>query len=184
MLIIQLAILAMNVPRDVRNISEIFVENSIRWMNEGWSGSIGVRENNSASFIGINFDSNTTAAEASLKPITDFFTSVSSDSANFTKVITTLPNYYSFQTSTINQGFVARGIGYMAVQASRLIPETMFKDESSQQSLVDVLVQQPYGAMLTPPRKFNLPASDQKGGPGESSVTPAWVSLPMSQEKQ
>lgn len=168
----------MNVPKEVRNISEIFVANAVRWAEEGWGGSLGVREGNATAWIGINFDLNPEEAEKSLQPVTEFFKAVSTDSVKFTKSITTLPSYYDFQNSPINTDFVARGIGYMAAQASRLIPRQIFEKSDSQKVLVDALVRQPYGGFFTPPSKFQLPKSDQPGGPGEASVTPAWVCVP------
>lgn len=69
----------------------------------------------------------------------------------------------------------------MAAQASRLVPRAVFEKSNSQKVLVDALIQQSYGGFLTPLFKFQLPKSDQPGGPGEASVTPAWVcASPMS----
>ena len=48
--------LAMNIHRDVRNISEIFAANAVQWAEDGLGGSLGVSEGNVAAWIGINFD--------------------------------------------------------------------------------------------------------------------------------
>ena len=113
--------------------------------------------------------------QTALEPVTTYFQSVSSTTNPFVPIFLTYSSYYQFSISPISLEFAARGIGNTTITASRLVGLDQFANEQSREALVDVLVQYEYGAMLTPPTNYTLLESDTQGGPGQASVTPAWV---------
>lgn len=165
----------MAVPTGPKDITEIFVRNAVKWAEEGWGGYLGVGVNNATLFLGIPPHLTVEEAEASLKPVVDYFASVSGGSIAYRANITTLPSHYSFEYTPESQAFVKNGLALNVAQASRLTPQRNFEGEDNVQQLVDVLIQQPYGSLVVPPYKFELPESDLPGGSGESALTPAWV---------
>jgi hypothetical protein len=164
----------MDVPADPRDINVIIVANAERWADEGWGGLYGVDVGSATTWLGFNPNLSVEEAELSLKPVTDYFESLAW-AAPYVVNITTLPNHWAAQNTPELLGFLASEAGISLTRSSRLVPRENFKTEESQEQLVDVLVQRPWSAVLGTPTAFQLPASDMPGGPGESSVTPAWV---------
>ena len=162
---------------DIHEITEIFVNNTESWSEAGITGSIGVRPGNVASLIGISSHLTLEGLKEALKPVADYFESVSSDSNPFTPAYLPFDNFHAVSTSSLLVDFSNRGIGNTTINASRLIPRKHFADAKDRKELVDALVKHPYGAFLTPPSSYKLPESDLEGGPGQAAVTPAWVRI-------
>ncbi|KAH7323209.1 isoamyl alcohol oxidase [Stachybotrys elegans] len=173
------ASLGMALPVGAQAVTEIFVENALKWAEEGWGGYLGFGANNLTTFISITPKISVEEAEESLRPIYEYFESVSGGTIPFRKNITTLPSQYAFQNTPEARAFVQEGIGSMIVQSSRLVPKETFQSQESKKALVDALVERSqYGALLVTPYKYEVPDSDRPGGLGQSSVTPAWRQSP------
>lgn len=166
----------MVVPDEPQKVNEIIVENAAKWADEGWGGLYGVDVNTSTTFLGFTPKLTVEEAEKSLKPLTDYFESMSSDSSSYVVNITSLPSHWAAQNTDELLGFLSTEAGVTLTRASRLVPRSNFESEEGRKELVDVLVKQPWASVLGAPTAFDLPESDQPGGPGYSSVTPVWVS--------
>lgn len=176
----QYAFLQMAVPAGPRDINEILVANGEKWAQEGWGGLYGVDVGSATTFLAFNPHLTVEEARLSLKPITDYFESVETADVPFVASVTLLESHWAAQNTPELLGFLGFEAGVTLTRSSRLVPREKFKTSKGRAELVDVLIQYPWAAVLGAPTMFELPESDLPGGPGESSVTPAWVSRYVS----
>lgn len=115
-------------------------------------------------------------AKLSMKPLTDFALPRNNGSLRFGVDVTTVESYWEFLQSPAFQFISGLIDGISVAQSSRLVLKENFGTESKRQELTDVLSNMPFGINMVAPHGYELPKSDQPGGPGEASVTPAWVS--------
>ncbi|KAL4922897.1 hypothetical protein BDW62DRAFT_196904 [Aspergillus aurantiobrunneus] len=181
-------------PTSAAEFISIIVANADRWAAEGWGGYIqpGVLGNGVSSFIMATSMLNQSAAETSMRPVMDFAHRLGTLSiANISSTNT----YSEVLESLIGDGASQSlgGGGGMAM-SSRIIPREYFQGLANQKKLSsilnDVLVNTqndshdlhlvapmaPLFICVTAPTTYSqsLPKSEQAGGPGASSVTPAW----------
>jgi hypothetical protein len=133
-------------------------------------------------------------AQASMKPLTDFaigknLTSMSASLPLATNV-STIPGFYSFFTGSGRALHAANGAGAGAALSSRLVPSKYFEPDNQAATtnvLYNILLDAgtlntdpilPLFICITGPSSYTVPESDQPGGPGASSVTPAWRTSP------
>ncbi|RDW93782.1 uncharacterized protein DSM5745_01104 [Aspergillus mulundensis] len=171
----------------------ITVANANKWASEGWGGYIqlGPLGMGVSTFFMSTSLLDQSAAEDSMKPVTDFATSLGSlASASVTRFDT----YYEVIQALIGpeESSGLSGGGPMAI-SSRIVPQESFEGTANQEKLTSILngillasqsddhnasvvPSAPLFICVTAPTIYsqNLPESDQPGGPGASSVTPAW----------
>ncbi|EIM92699.1 FAD-binding domain-containing protein [Stereum hirsutum FP-91666 SS1] len=138
---------------------EIVVNNSLRWGNEGWGGHIGGN-----TLIHVNPLLTLAEANTSMKKAVDF-----AIAQGGTAVIEELPSWYQFFTKYV--GAAQAAVGVQTILGTRLIPNSIFENETSQAALVDVMVNMldfanPYIVAGTP-LLYNTTAN-------ATSYTPAW----------
>ncbi|KAK5995931.1 FAD-linked oxidoreductase OXR2-like protein [Cladobotryum mycophilum] len=170
------AFLQMNLPTDPREINEILVANAEKWSDEGWGGLYGVggiAAGSAARFLGFNANLNIEQAQASLKPVIDYFKSFTSN-ATLVIDIRTLPNQHAAQNDPVLLGFLSPEAGVSLTRSSRLVPRRNFQGAEAQKQIVDILMTNGWAAVIASPTNHTLPESDKPGGPGEASITPAW----------
>ncbi|KAL4890020.1 FAD-binding domain-containing protein [Aspergillus ambiguus] len=166
--------------QSMREFISILVSNSDRWSSEGWGGYIqlGAVGNALVSFVMATSMLDHSQATASMQPVLDFAREAGFQlQAN----ITSAPNYYDIlgKMITAPSGSVAL--------SSRIVPRQLFvENPTGLTSIIEELVfdtpgdgslgLSPLLICFTTPALYskNLPVSDQPGGPGEASVTPAW----------
>lgn len=170
----------MPVP-DPRTANELLVANAERWSDEGWGGLYGVRgivAGSNILFLGFNANLNLDETKASLKPVTDYLASLPG-SENLTSIFKTLPNQFSAQNDPVLLSILQGEAGVSLTRSSRLVPKKNFQTADGQKAIVDALMTNKFGwgAVIASPTNYTLAESDQPGGPGEASVSPAWVSL-------
>ncbi|KAB8748979.1 hypothetical protein FH972_026530 [Carpinus fangiana] len=174
------------VPMQGSKYLQLLLDNAEKWADEGWGGYIlpGLLSGTLSTFAAITPSLTLEEAKASMKPIVDFATSLGNINVPLTVNITTLPHgFYDFLQTPDAQtvgGFT--GLNYALV--SRLVPRANFKTPARRQELLNVLNEMnknklpnpvvPFYILMTTPAAYKLPASDELGGPGEASVTPAW----------
>ncbi|KAJ1306336.1 hypothetical protein OPQ81_011032 [Rhizoctonia solani] len=158
-------------PDNLRAFFKILVENSLRWSQEGWGGFLYP----TASLLA-NPRLNRTAAETSLKPLTDFLR-VAPDGAGGgagSGAQASWSQYNSFLPllSSIVTGSATTKPRNFAM-SSRLIPQSAF---SNQTALLDAMLQSASIAggsvsyYMTTPFSYQVPNTEQ----GKTSLTPAW----------
>lgn len=124
---------------------------------------------------------------ATLKPLIDFATRQGKLSVLSTVISA---SYYDIYTKYLKNALEDSG-GVAAAQSSRLVPMHNFVGNVSQTTLVNTLADilensitnstvsdQPLFINIVGPVLYNVPVSDLPGGPGYSSVTPAWRTSP------
>lgn len=167
----------------------VLMDNAEKWTAEGWGGYVlpSLLSGTISTFSAITPRLTLDEAKASMQPLVDFASSISNLSASLQVNITTLPNgFYDFlQTPTADSVGGFTGLGYAL--ASRMIPRAHFQTADAKQQLLGVFKQLidnkqpnpavPFYVLLVTPAAYKLPDSDLPGGPGYSSVTPAWVRL-------
>ncbi|KAL4929863.1 FAD-dependent oxidoreductase [Aspergillus undulatus] len=170
----------------------IMVENADRWASEGWGGYIilGPLENSTSTFFMATSMLDQSEGEASMKPITDFASRVGALAVANVKMTET---YYEVLYGLIaDEPSTPLGREGALAMSSRIITRETFQGAGNQQRLSSVLMdilsssQQgiydmsadlpPLFICVTAPTSYsqNLPESDKPGGPGASSMTPAW----------
>lgn len=177
----------MVVPGDPRTMNEILVANAEKWSSEGWGGLYGVSgiaANSTGRFLGFNPNLSLDEARASLKPVTDYLTSFPSSNTTLVSEFKTLPNQWAAQNDPVLLAFLSPESGVSLTRSSRLVPRQNFQGEEAQKEVVDALMTNSFGwaAVIASPTNYTLPESDKPGGPGEASITPAWVSLTSESE--
>ncbi|KAL4997909.1 hypothetical protein BDV10DRAFT_201482 [Aspergillus recurvatus] len=170
----------------------ITVANADRWASEGWGGYIqlGPLGTGVSTFFMSTSLLNHSAAEASMKPVTDF---ANSPGSLATGSVTHFDTYFQVIQALIGDETSSglSGGGPMAI-SSRIVPRKSFQGTANQNELTSILTNilevsqsdyhspsspvAPLFICVTAPTTYseNLPESDQPGGPGASSVTPAW----------
>lgn len=165
---------------DVRTANEVLVANAERWSEEGWGGVYGVLNvagSPNLVWLGYNANLNLDEGKASLKPVTDYLESLPG-SENLITDFRTLPNQFTAQNDPALLSILLPEAGVSLTRSSRLVPKKNFQTADGQKALVDALMENKFGwgAVIASPTNYTLAESDQPGGPGESSVSPAWVS--------
>ncbi|PWY82171.1 FAD-binding domain-containing protein [Aspergillus heteromorphus CBS 117.55] len=165
---------------------DILVANADRWASEGWGGYIspGLLGNQVSNLLLATSLLNQTAAEVSMKPVLDFARQQGTIGiAN----VTTSPTYFAM----IKAIAAAAGLDPLSSMAmsSRIVRRESFLGAANQTKLSTILNDilttsqksllpdiSPLFISVTSPTIYSqtMPASDQPGGPGASSVTPAW----------
>ncbi|KAL4979770.1 hypothetical protein BDW66DRAFT_157213 [Aspergillus desertorum] len=170
----------------------IAVANADRWAREGWGGYIqlGPLGAGVSTFFMSTSLLNQSAAEASMKPVTDFANSLGTLA---TGSVTLFDTYYQVLQALIgNEESTGLSEGGPMAVSSRIVPRKSFQGTANQNKLTSILTdiledsQSDYHSPISPvaplficvtaPTTYsqNLPESDQPGGPGAASVTPAW----------
>ncbi|QRV96047.1 FAD-binding domain protein [Ceratobasidium sp. AG-Ba] len=147
-------------PENLSDLMRIVTKNSVRWVEEGWGGYVFA-----TSSIMANPKLNTTAATASLKPLTDFLQASGAQIQwnNFT-------SYSSLFEAIRTLKF---SVGLNGAMTSRLIPKSLFASAASQEKLYAATMQAftaaagEVGLFLTTPYNY-------ASKPGSTSATPAW----------
>ncbi|KAL5334483.1 hypothetical protein BJX70DRAFT_405421 [Aspergillus crustosus] len=172
----------------------ITVANADKWAAEGWGGYIvpGALDVGISLFVMTTSVLDQSNAERSMKPITDFARSLG---ARATANISITNTYFELLHDLLAIGPLAASVdGSGLAMSSRIIPQENFLGAANQTTLSslihDILIatqNDPYILNLAPamapmfiaavaPAVYsqNLAETDQPGGPGASSVTPAW----------
>ncbi|KAL4940755.1 hypothetical protein BDV06DRAFT_213210 [Aspergillus oleicola] len=169
------------------------VGNADKWASEGWGGyiQIGPLGKGASSFFMTTSMLNQTAAEASMKPVTDFASSLG---ASATATIRSSDTYFEILDSLVsNEASLALGREGPLAMSSRIIPQGTFLGAANQAELSSVLydivesgsqevdyeidtVLPPLFICVTAPTTYsqNLSESEEPDGPGASAITPAW----------
>lgn len=120
-------------------------------------------------------------AQASMKPATDFATALLPNlSVPLVINIQTHANYLEYYNSAIPQALSNEGVGTGVAMASRLISTQNFATPAKKSQLIDTFTNLLETApilgslLMVPPKNLALPETDLPGGPGESSLNPAW----------
>ncbi|KAL2834635.1 hypothetical protein BJY01DRAFT_253003 [Aspergillus pseudoustus] len=178
-------------PNSAKDFISIIVANADKWASEGWGGYIqpGVLGNGVSSFFMATSLLNQSAAEISMKPVTDF---AHRQGTLAIANITATNTYYEIMDTLIGSGAAeSLGSGGATAMSSRIIPRKYFQGTANQEKLSSILqdiltaTQQDSGLIpamdplficVTAPTTYSqhLPESEQPNGPGASSVTPAW----------
>jgi hypothetical protein len=168
------AYLAVNVPGDQREVSELLVSNAEKWADEGWGGVLGVQEEGAFILTLVNPKLTLEEAEESLAPLVAYLETIATEENPLTNVIEVLPNQYAAQTTEELTALLVTEAGVSLTRSSRLLPRSLFQTEEGQSSIVDILITRPWLTLLVAPVGYELPESDKPGGPGYASITPAW----------
>lgn len=171
-------------PEIVEQFLKLVVGNAERWADEGWGGYFSTRTSLSL-LLGTSMLDHR-QAEESMKPLLDF--------AHHHGVINTLNvtsyrGFGEFTQDLVKSGFldISRAATNIAM-SSRIVPRENFEGTANKAKLVEVLndmtlVRARHSSMppfflvcITGPNTYSrhLPKTDQKGGAGYASVTPAW----------
>jgi hypothetical protein len=164
----------MAMPDGTRNISNVLVSNAEKWGSEGWGGAIVIDDNNAFSFFGVVSSLNVEEAKLSLEPVVSYLKSVASETNPYVASVISVPGHHAIHQIPQMHALWTAGIGFTVARSTRLLPRDNFKPDRREE-LVDVLVQQPWVALLAAPTNYQVPESDQPGSFGHSAVTPAWV---------
>ncbi|PYH88394.1 FAD-binding domain-containing protein [Aspergillus ellipticus CBS 707.79] len=169
-----------------KNFLDILVSNADKWASEGWGGYIspGLLGSQVSNLLLGTSMLNQSAAEASMKPVLDFARQQGTIGiANVTTIST-----YGALIKAIAGAAEMQPLASMAM-SSRIIRRESFLGEANQQKLSSILNDilttsqksllpdiSPLFISVTSPTVYSktMPKSDQPGGPGAASVTPAW----------
>jgi hypothetical protein len=148
----------------------------VQWANQGWGGHV-----DDGAFIYVNPLLSLKDATTSMQPLIDYVQSL-----NGSAIVETSPTWLSFFTKYVItrppvcvsqlQGSwdfttFSQPTGRLITMGSRLIPAGVFEDDTSKESLVDILMDL---------RNTNLavasvnPVLYNATSPDDTSVTPAW----------
>ncbi|KAL2842591.1 FAD-binding domain-containing protein [Aspergillus pseudodeflectus] len=178
-------------PNSAKDFISIIVANADRWASEGWGGYIqpGLIGKGVSSFFMATSLLNQTAAEISMKPMTDF---AHHQGTLAIANITSTSTYFEIMNALVGTGAAeSLGSGGATAMSSRIIPQKYFRGPTNQQKLSSILLDiltaaqadsgllpavAPLFICVTAPTIYSrsLPESDLPNGPGASSVTPAW----------
>ncbi|KAL3479627.1 hypothetical protein BJX99DRAFT_267991 [Aspergillus californicus] len=163
-------------------LMDILVSNGVKWAFEGWGGYISLSTFGAISFIGTELLTYEEAVE-SMNPLSAFAVKFSIGAVK----VETRDNYHEgVQQFLDSQGNgVTPGLAW--APSTRILRQESFADDKQKELsslLTDFLtVQDPsepsfqiLALCLTVPTIYsqNMPESDLPGGPGESSISPAW----------
>lgn len=160
-----------------KEATSILVDNGVKWAKDGWGGYVAGLGDGSSIMLAITPKLNLREAKRSMKELMDYAQPRNDGSLRFGADVTTVENYWEFLQTPAIQYIGALINGISIAQASRLVTDRNFNSKGKRQELTEVLTSLPYGLNMVTPYAFNLPKSDHPGGPGEASVTPAWVSI-------
>ncbi|KAL2813870.1 FAD-binding domain-containing protein [Aspergillus granulosus] len=179
-------------PSSAKDFISIIVANADKWASEGWGGYIqpGLLGNDVSSFFMATSLLNQSAAEISMKPMTDF---AHRQGTLAIANITATDTYFEILDTLVGNGAAeSLGSGGATAMSSRIIPRKYFQGTANQEKLSSILhdilatAQEDNGLIpsLSPPLFIcvtaptiysqNMPESERPDGPGASSVTPAW----------
>lgn len=161
-----------------REVNTLLVENSVKWVEDGWGAYMNPFDAESSFVLAVNPKLTLEEAKKSLKPLIDFALPRNDGSLPYGVEVTTVDNYWEYLQLPVVKYVSGQVDGLSIIQSSRLVPVEHFETEAKRTELIDVLSEMSYGALMVTPYGYDLPESDQPGGPGEASVTPAWVSPP------
>lgn len=149
----------------------LLTANAEKWNHDGWGVYIDVLGNGLSMDGTIPYVSIEEAKE-SLKPLTDFGFTQQNMQVDFKSH----PTYWAYAQSpeAVVRGETAIGASF--VVSSRLIPQRLFRNDTDREALTSAIAAQDFFITTVGPANFNVTAEDQPGGPGASSINPAWVS--------
>lgn len=169
-----MAVIAFKATLD-KDVTTILVENGVKWAKDGWGGYVAGLGDGSSIMLAITPKLTLDEAKLSMKELIDFALPRNDGTLRFGVDVTTVANYFEFANTPVMQYFGSLVNGISIAQASRLVTDKNFKNKGKRRELIDVLSEMRYGLNMVTPYAVNLPNSDKPGGPGEASVTPAWV---------
>lgn len=172
----KMAVIAFAAPLSSKEVTSLLVNNGLKWAQDGWGAYVGSLGESTTFVLGVNPKLSLEQAKQSFKPLTDFAGPRNNGSLPFGVDVSTVENYWEFVQNPATQMISGLIDGISVAQASRLVPRQNFENECKREELVDVLMDIPYGLNMVGPIGYEVPKSDRPGGPGEASVTPAWVS--------
>ncbi|OJD14025.1 hypothetical protein AJ78_05596 [Emergomyces pasteurianus Ep9510] len=171
---LQMAVIAFKKSSLDKEVSTILVENGVKWAEDGWGGYVAGLGDGSSIMLAITPKLSLDAAKLSMKELIDFANPLNDGTLRYGVNVTTVENYWEFLKTPAMQYIGALVNGISIAQASRLVTDKNFKNKGKRRELTEVLSNMRYGLNMVTPYAFDLPESDQPGGPGEASVTPAW----------
>jgi hypothetical protein len=172
---LQVAVISFTAALSSKEVTSILVDNGVKWAQEGWGGYLSSLGKSTSLAMAITPNLSLDEAKQSMKPLIDFAMPRNNGSLRFGVDVYSVDNYWDFLHTPAIQYIGGLIDGISVAQASRLVPRENFETEEKRHELVDTLSSMPYGINMVPPVAYDLPESDQQGGPGEASVTPAWV---------
>lgn len=161
-------------------VTPLLLNNSVKWVEDGWGGYISPLDAESGFALMINPKLTREEAIKSMKPLIDFALPRNDGTLAFGVEVTTVDNYREYLRLPAVELIGGLVDGISIIQSSRLVPKENFATEEKREELADALSEVRYGALMVTPYGYDLPESDRPGGPGEASVTPAWVSSSVS----
>lgn len=174
-----MAAIGFQAPLTSKEVTSLLVDNGVKWAEDGWGAYAGSLGSSASFFLAVNPKITHEQAKQSMKPLADFARPRNNGSLPFGVDVKTVQNYWEFVQDPSTKLISGMIDGISVAQASRLVPKQNFATESKRQELVDVLSDIPYGINMVGPVGYEVPESDLPGGPGEASVTPAWVSISL-----
>lgn len=176
---IKMAVISFEAALTSREVTGLVVDNAVKWAEDGWGGYMSPLGESTSLLLAVTPKLTLEEAKLSMKSLTDFAEPLNNGTLRFGVNVTTVENYWEFLQSPAIQYVGSLIDGISVAQSSRLVPKENFGTESKREELIDVLSNMPYGINMVAPFGYELPESDQPGGPGEASVTPAWVSTSL-----
>ena len=176
---VKMAVISFASPLTSKEVTSLVVDNGVKWAEDGWGGYMSSLGDSTSLMLAITPKLTHEEAKLSMKPLTDFAQPRNNGSLRFGVDVTTVDNYWEFLQSPAIQYIGGLIDGISVAQSSRLVLKENFETEAKRQELTDVLSKIPFGINMVAPHGYELPESDQPGGPGEASVTPAWVSTSL-----
>ncbi|PKY02580.1 isoamyl alcohol oxidase [Aspergillus campestris IBT 28561] len=171
---LQMAVISFASPLTSREVTALAVDNGVKWAEDGWGGYMSSLGESTSLMLAVTPKLTLEEAKLSMKPLIDFARPRNNGTLRFGVDVTTVESYWEFLQSPAMQFIGGLIDGISVAQSSRLVLKENFGTESKRQELTDVLSNMPYGINMVAPLGYELPESDQPGGPGEASVTPAW----------
>ncbi|KKK21133.1 hypothetical protein P175DRAFT_0507165 [Aspergillus ochraceoroseus IBT 24754] len=165
-------------------LMSILVANAEKWASEGWGGFVSSLNLGTSVFMSTALLSHEEAVE-SMKPLSDFATDFNLGIVN----ITTSSDYLAGMQNFFDIEELQEALVSASTISSRIVRRESFVGEENQKQLasllndfvtVDQKILEPSLQIsvlcITAPTLYsqNMPESDQPGGPGAASVTPAW----------
>lgn len=175
----KMAVISFASPLTAREVTALVVDNGVKWAEDGWGGYMSSLGESTSLMLAVTPKLTHEEAKLSMKPLIDFARPRNNGTLRFGVDVTTVENYWEFLQSPAIQFIGGLIDGISVAQSSRLVLKENFETESKRQELTDVLSNMPFGINMVAPLGYELPESDQPGGPGEASVTPAWVSTSL-----
>jgi hypothetical protein len=163
---------------------EVLIDNAQKWAEQGWGGYVlpGIFQGTIATFAAITPKLTLEEAKVSMQPLVDFAQSLTNLTITLQVDITTLPNGYHDFLQTPDADTVGGFTGFDYSLSSRLVPKAA--NSAAKATLHEALMELttngkpnplvPFYILMVPPVARVLPKSDLPGGPGYSSLSPAW----------